>query len=226
MLSGILCQEDVELPFACTITEITRRGCRRCMIGGSIVAGGASAEILDRATLGVHCCAVALAAGCLRRAVGRPGRDRMAVSAVAGQRPGRGVMRRALMTIGADAGGADALVADGAVTAGGGQWTIGAIVMVELGHRQSVAGRAGCAVQRNRAVAILARLGCNGGSDENCLIMMPVIRDGGAFGVAPGAGGVSRCRVDVAPRAIPRQVGICGVMLRDDGWLAGADMTG
>jgi len=188
------------------------------MIGFGVVAGRTGAVVLDRSALGVHFLAVAFAAGGLRRAVGGRGRNSVAMGAITGLRPGGGVVCGGRVAGAATARRADALVADGAIAVDGGQ----RIAMVKLRDRCCVASLATAADELDRAVAVFARLGRNGGTDGHGLA---VVRAGGA-GVAAGAGDVGRYRVGVAPRTIPCQVVVGRVMLRSDGRLAGTDMAG
>ena len=130
-------------------------------------------------------------------------------------------MRAAGVAVGTDAGVVDGAVADGAVASDGGQWTLRAIVMVELGHRQGVADCTAAACQLYRAVAVPAWLGLNHVVEDHGLGVMLAQ----AAGVAPRTANVGRFRTGMAFTAGARLVGVGRVMLRDNGRLASADMA-
>jgi len=128
----------------------------RSTIGGfgvkrrGVVAGRAGPIVLDRSAFVVHVAAMALTTSGLRRTVGGRGGDFVAMGAIAGPRPGGGVVRAGLVAVGADARIVGRGVADRAVAIDTSQ----RIAMVDLRNRRRVAGLTGATVQGDGAVAV------------------------------------------------------------------------
>lgn len=203
-LAGELGPEEVEDALAAGFDRITLGPRRFAMEGRVVMTGGTGAVMLDRPTLIVHIFPVALAASGLRRTVGGGCRNFVAMSAIAGLRPGGGVMRAILVAIGADARIIAGGVADGTVAA----HLCQRFGMVDLGNGRGMAGLAAAAVQHDGAVTI--------GTIAGSKLRLPVMigRQAGIGSMAAGADDAADFGADMAGRAIPELEKIGGMVGR------------
>lgn len=170
--------------------------------GHGVVTSRAGAVMLDRSALVMHVLAVTLAASGLRRSVGGGCRNFVAMGAIAGLRPGGGVMRAVLVAVGADARIVGGGVADGAIAAHLSQ----RIGVVNLGNRRRVAGLTTAAIESDGAVAI----GTIAGSKLRLSVMIG--RQAGIGGMAGSADDAADFGTDMTGRTIPELEKIGGMV--------------